>query len=424
MEFDLATMMDGELYSDFRLLWLLCHQSRVESERPEQCWLEKWSQEAREQGARALEHLREGVEKAISALGSGFLAHPANTALHARLASGALEAQDYYRQLLRLVYRLILLFVAEDRDLLLAGNDETARQRYRDHYSTARLRRLAHRLKGSRHEDLFEGLKVVMAILYEKGCPQLALPAIGSFLWDPARLPDLATAKIRNRDLLEAVRALAFVEQGRTLRPVDYRNLGPEELGSVYESLLELHPSLHREAAVFELKTAGGSERKTTGSYYTHEALIQESLNSGLDPLLDRAASQANPEQAILSLKVCDPAVGSGHFLVAAAHRIARRLAAARSGDEEPAPGEITLALRDVVSHCLYGVDINAMAVELCKVSLWMTAMAPGQPLSFLDHRVRCGNSLLGTTPALMAKGVPDEAFKPIEGDDKRLCSA
>ena len=207
-----------------------------------------------------------------------------------------------------------------------------------------------------------------------------------------------------------------------TLRRSDYRNLGPEELGSVYESLLELHPNLHREAAIFELKTAGGSERKTTGSYYTHEALIQESLNSGLDPLLDRAASQADPEQAILSLKICDPAVGSGHFLVAAAHRIARRLAAIRSGEEEPAPGEIMLALRDVVSHCLYGVDINEMAVELCKVSLWMTAMTPGRPLSFLDHRIRCGNSLLGTTPALIAKGIPDEAFKPVAGDDKAVC--
>jgi hypothetical protein len=424
VELDVAAMMDGELYSDFRLLWLLCHQSRVESEQPAQCWLEKWSQEAREQGARALDHLREGVEKAISALGSGFLAHPANTNLHARLASGELEAQDYYRQLLRLVYRLIFLFVAEDRDLLLAGDDESARQCYRDFYSTGRLRRIDHRLKGSRYEDLYEGLKVVMAKLHEEGCPALALPALGSFLWDPIKLPDLAAARIRNRDFLEAIRALAFSEQQSVLRPIDYRNLGPEELGSVYESLLELHPELHREAASFELKTAAGSERKTTGSYYTPESLIQELLNSALDPVLDRAAAGADPEQAILNLKVCDPAVGSGHFLVAAGHRIARRLAAVRSGDEEPAPGEVTLALRDVVGHCLYGVDINEMAVELCKVSLWMTAMAPGRPLSFLDHRIRCGNSLLGTTPALMATGIPDEAFKPIEGDDKKLCSA
>jgi len=424
VEFDLAAMMDGELYADFRLLWLLCHQSRVEGERPAQCWLEKWSQEAREQGARALEHLREGVEEAISALGSGFLANPANMALHARLASGELEAQDYYRQLLRLVYRLIFLFVAEDRDLLLAGNDETARQRYRDYYSTARLRRIAHRLKGGRHEDLFEGLKLVMDKLHADGCPALALPALGSFLWDPAKLPDLSTASIRNRDFLEAVRALAFVEQERMLRPIDYRNLGPEELGSVYESLLELHPELHREAASFELRTTAGSERKTTGSYYTPESLIQELLNSALDPMLDQAASTANPERSILSLKVCDPAAGSGHFLVAAAHRIARRLAAVRSGDEEAAPGEVRLALREVVSHCLYGVDINEMAVELCKVSLWMTAMTPGRPLSFLDHRIRCGNSLLGATPALIAQGIPDDVLKPVEGDDKKPCSA
>ncbi|MCP5114523.1 MAG: N-6 DNA methylase, partial [bacterium] len=125
---------------------------------------------------------------------------------------------------------------------------------------------------------------------------------------------------------------------------------------------------------------------------------------------------------AILALTVCDPACGSGHFLVAAARRIAKRLAAVRSGDDEPSPEAVQEALRDVVGHCLYGVDINPMAVELCKVSLWMEAVEPGKPLSFLDHHIRVGNSLLGATPALLQKGIPDAAFKPIEGDDKAYC--
>lgn len=112
----------------------------------------------------------------------------------------------------------------------------------------------------------------------------------------------------------------------------------------------------------------------------------------------------------------------SGHFLIAAAHRIAKRLAMVRTGEEEPAPHERRHALRDVIGRCIYGVDINPMAVELCKVSLWMEAIEPGKPLSFLDHHIQCGNSLLGTTPALLSEGIPDRAFEPTEGDDKNLC--
>ena len=117
-----------------------------------------------------------------------------------------------------------------------------------------------------------------------------------------------------------------------------------------------------------------------------------------------------------------DPACGSGHFLIAAAHRIAKRLAAVRTGEEEPPPEAQRKAIRDVIGHCIYGVDVNPMAVELCKVSLWMEALEPGKPLSFLEHRIQPGNSLLGATPALLAQGIPDEAFTPIEGDDKEIC--
>ncbi len=140
--------------------------------------------------------------------------------------------------------------------------------------------------------------------------------------------------------------------------------------------------------------------------------------------MLDEAAKKPDPEAAILDLKVCDPAVGSGHFLIAAAHRMARRLASVRTGDDEPSPEATREALRDVIRRCLYGVDVNPMAAELCKVSLWMEALVPGCPPSFLDHRIRVGNSLLGTTPELISSGIPDDAFKPIEGDDKKLTSA
>jgi N-6 DNA Methylase len=425
VEFDLEAMMNGEVYADFALLWLLCHQSRVEAERPAECWLEKWSRTALEQGTRALDQLRNGVEKAITALGGGFLAHPANSALREKLRSGALGQQDYYRQVLRLVYRLIVLFVAEDREILFhPAAGEIERERYSAYYSTARLRRLAEQRVGTRHADLFAGLRLVMEALgRDNGYRELGLPALDSFLFSREAVADLTDCEIANRDLLDAIRSLALTDDRYSRRVVDYKNLGAEELGSVYESLLELHPVLHIEAAKFELKTASGHERKTTGSYYTPTSLINCLLDSALDPVLDEAEKQPDAETAILNLKVCDPACGSGHFLIAAAHRIAKRLASIRTGVEEPAPAERRRALRDVVGRCIYGVDINPMSVELCKVSLWMEAIEPGKPLSFLEQHIQCGNSLLGATPALLANGIPDSAFEAIEGDEKKICS-
>jgi len=424
VEFDLDAMMEGEVYADFAVLWLLCHQSRVEAPRPEECWLEKWCQYVQKQGIPALEKMRNGVEKAIASLGRGFISYPANRELRDALYQGGLDKQEFYRQLLRVVYRLIFLFVAEDRDLLFHPDaDPKARETYARFYSVSRLRRLAERRHGSKHVDLGRMLFLVFSRLGDDtGCPILGLPALGSFLWSADATAHLNGCDISNADLLAAIRELSFTQEGRVRRPVDYKNLGAEELGSIYESLLELHPDINADAGTFELTTAAGHERKTTGSYYTPTSLITCLLDSSLDPVLDDACRKENPEQAILNLKVCDRACGSGHFLVAAAHRMAKRLAAVRSGDNEPAPDAVRTALRDVIGHCIYGVDINPMSVELCKVSLWLESLEPGKPLSFLDHHIQCGNSLLGTTPALLKGGIPDDAFKPIEGDDADYC--
>jgi hypothetical protein len=425
VEFDLEAMMDNEVYSDFILLFLLCHQSRVEAERPEECWLERWSKLAQDQGIRALNQLRAGVEEAIKCFGSGFISHPANTILKENLKSGAFSKEDYYRELLRLIYRLIFLFVAEDRELFFTKDfSPKVKDLYTRYYSTGRLRRLATRRKGTQHGDQWQGLKLVFVMLdKDEGCPELGLPALGSFLWSKDATRHLDSCELANADLLAAIKALTVTTDSKARRPVDYKNLGSEELGSIYESLLELHPQINSESGSFDLGTVGGNERKTTGSYYTPSSLVQCLLDSALDPVLDEAVKKDNPEKAILDLKICDPACGSGHFLIAASHRLAKRLAAVRTGDDEPSPEAILDARRDVIGHCLYGVDLNPLAVELCKVSLWMEALEPGKPLSFLEHKIQCGNSLLGATPALLEKGIPDDAFKPIEGDDKTFCS-
>jgi hypothetical protein len=435
VEFDLDGMFKGQSFADFRLLWLVLHASRFDvaaDGQPHQCIIEQWHVEGTTVGTRVLGELSKGVRQAIEALGRGFLARPANAKLREALASGELGKQEYYRQLLRLVYRFVFLFVAESRDLLLDPKaSKTEKDAYRRYYSATRLQELAGKLRGNRHPDLYESLKLVMTGLGgPEGLPQIGITPLGGYLWSPAAIGLLGESSLSNHALLAAVRALSYIVDKDGRRTVDYRNLGSEELGGVYEQLLELHPEINPTAPSadkrFTLEVSAGNERKTSGSHYTPDSLVQVCLNTALEPLLaERLAGKkgSEAEKTILALKVVDTAVGSGHFLIGAAHRIAKRLAAVRTGDTEPSPEAYRTALRDVIRSCLYGVDLNPMAAELCRVALWLESMEPGKPLSFLDHHVKVGNSLLGATPALMAKGIPDEAFEAIEGDDKKLCT-
>ena len=245
----------------------------------------------------------------------------------------------------------------------------------------------------------------------------LALPALGSFLWDPASTAALNDAELTNHDFLEALRHLAFTRQGKVLRPVDYKNLGAEELGGVYESLLALTPQISADGARFTFAEFAGNERKTSGSYYTPDSLVQCLLDSALDPVVEEAikgktglqpnrpsspSRSATPPSAPVTFSWA-PHTGSPGTLA--------RVRALAQGESEPSPLLYQHALRDVIGRCLYGVDVNPMAAELCRVSLWLEALEPGKPLSFLDHHIRVGNSLLGATPELIAAGLPDDAF-------------
>lgn len=426
VEFDLETIFSEGAFNDFAALWLLVHATRLEGDPQSGCWLEQWATEAREQGIRALESLGSGFESAIAALGAGFLGHADNAALKARLRDGDLSTQDYYRQLLRVVYRLVFLLVAEDRNLLHPPDTaDEVKERYYRYYSISRIRTIARRHRGTRHNDLWQQISLVSAALGNpSGLPALGLPPLGSALWDPAATPDLNQARITNSQLLTAIRSLAYTRRENALQFVNYRLLDSEELGSIYESLLELRPEVDTATGTFTLRRVSGNERKTSGSYYTPTPLIAALLDVSLDHLLDEADDAADPEAAMLDLKVMDPACGSGHFLVGAARRIARRLAAYRTGEPDPTPAAARHALRDVVAHCVFGIDLNPMAVELCKVSLWLEAMEPGRPLSFLDHHIVCGNALLGATPRLLDDGIPDGAFAAIEGDHKPTVAA
>ncbi|MWA01941.1 N-6 DNA methylase [Actinomadura sp. LD22] len=450
VQFDLEAIFDGDLYPEFVQLFAMLHSSRLEPLPREDggeptvadCWLERWRDHAIETGSRAREQLRKNVEKALNELGTGFL--EANPPLREELTSGRLTRHDFHHELLRLAYQLIFLFVAEGRGALLLPDppDATpgeraelnaARDRYTKYFSVERLRRIASRRRGDRHPDLWRTLVVVLdALGSDEGRPELALPALGGLFFragDPLAdgagdgpAPDLLRAcELTNERLLGAIRLLTtFKDRKGRLHRVDYRHLDAEELGSVYESLLELEPRPDCAEAVFRLEELPGNQRKTTGSYYTPTALIDELLKTTLDPVIDEYAKDRNPDD-LLKITVCDPACGSGHFLVAAARRIARRYAALWNDEEEPTPATIRDAMHKVVGRCLYGVDLNPMAAELAKVSLWLESLQPGRPLAFLDTRIKVGNSLLGTTPKLLFQGIPDEAYKAIGDDDKKV---
>ena len=436
LEIDLQDLLGGQRFAEFAMAWRLLHASRAgqAGETPIQCIWEAWREAGKEEGTRVREGLRKGVEQALLTLGSGFIQHPANQELRQQLQSGALTKDAYFQQLLRLIYRLIFLFTVEERGLLHPADDslgaQQARRAYAEGYAMARLRdRALKRRARNRFDDLWQAACIVFRGL-QAGEPRLALPALGG-LFARDQCPALDSASLSNADLLQVILHLRWDNASGSLAPVDYRNMGPEELGSVYESLLELVPEVDLPARQFGFAgltsdgSTQGNARKTSGSYYTPDSLVQELIKSALEPVIAQrlADKPDNPTAALLDIKVIDPACGSGHFLLAAARRLAEALAAQRSPEGAVKPQDYRHALREVISHCIFGVDRNPMALELCRTALWLEGFEEGRPLSFLDHHLQCGDALLGLTDLkALESGIPAAAFKPLSGDDKDVC--
>lgn len=426
IEADLAQIFTNEDAASFAVLWSLIHRTRfgIVGSPPTDCALERWRESGSREGEAARDRLAAQVETALKVLGSGFL--EANPDLAARLKSGEVNLTEWFNELLRLVYRLIFLMVAEDRNLLHPEKAKPeARKLYAEGYSLTALR--AQCVRGAtwdKHHDRYEGIKVVFRAL-ARGQEALGLPALGG-LFGADKLPHLETAGLRNRAFMEALYRLSWLSDKTGMVPVNWRAMETEELGSVYESLLELQPQLGDDGKTLifasEAAEQKGNQRKTTGSYYTPDSLVQLLLDTTLDPVLnEREAQAADPAEALLNLTVIDPACGSGHFLLAAARRIATRVARHRAGGI-PSAADFRHALREVACHCLFGVDRNPMAVELTKVALWIEALEPGRPLAFFDAQIRCGDSLIGVfSRSMLRAGLPDEAYKPLTGDDKEL---
>jgi hypothetical protein len=353
-------------------------------------------------------------------------------------------AEEVRSSALFLLYRLLFILYAEDRNLL---PDETGPY---SPYCLTRLRQEIEQLDNEGRKPLershayWSRLETIFGAIAE-GDDSLGIPPYNGGLFDTAESPLLARIRLPDTVLAEVILALSHRREDGRLRYINYRDLSVQQLGSIYESILEYGVEPDLEAHSVKPR-ADNQARHRSGSYYTPEPLVSLIIEKTVGPVVaeKRTAFEAahanglygaelakhDPAMALLSLRIVDPAMGSGHFLVSLVDWLSDKVLTA-VGDAEEIAGDgyasplvqniaglreaILANARDhgwpivedqledrhivrrmVLKRCIHGVDLNRMAVELAKVSLWLHSFTVGAPLSFLDHHLRCGNSVLG----------------------------
>ena len=330
---------------------------------------------------------------------------------------------ECFEQALTIVYRILFLLFAEARGLVPVWHPV-----YRDSYTIAALAGFAER-EGSA-DGLWAALRAI-ARLAHAGCHagDLRVTAFNGRLFAPAGTP---LADRRDLDDTSARRALLALTtraapDGGPRERIAYRDLGVEQLGTVYETLLDYEPTIRPGNGRGPQRThhrvsleRGSGIRKATGTFYTPLPIADHLVRRTLGPLV----RDASPDQ-ILSLRVVDPAMGSGAFLVAACRYLARvyETSLLRSGGchaSDIGEHERAIIRRTIAERCLYGVDVNPMAVQLARLSLWLATLAADRPLTFLDHRLQTGDSLLGAWLAVLPR-VPQRRRTSARHDSSTL---
>jgi hypothetical protein len=315
------------------------------------------------------------------------------------------DARAAFDEALTLVYRVLFLLFAEARGVV-----PTWHRVYRDAYTIEALWRRS--LERTPASGLWESLQAISRLAHA-GCHagDLRVTPFNGRLFSPRHAPLVERSRIPDRIVRDAVLALTTGPTPLGRRRIAYADLGVEQLGAVYERVLEYEPTrAGRQAAVVLTRTS--HERKSTGSFYTPRSITEFLVRRTLQPLVTgRTAAE------ILALRVVDPAMGSGAFLVAACRYLAQAVERARlqSGEwtVEDATRERRVTLRgEVAQRCLYGVDLNPTAVQLARLSLWLTTLAGDRPLTFLDHRLAAGDSLVGANFDDIARQPPGSAAR------------
>lgn len=440
IEFDLRRMLEEDKYTEFCLMFRLLHASRFRTSGDEPCVMERWFNMSIESGNRIRNGLSRAVQTTMETIGNAVLTSKgeSNDALRRAFADGTMDAAKLNKELIHFIYRLLFLFIIEERGLVYQIPDSVDapdykqqcqwQDIYKKYYAASRLRRLSELsyLKQRQYSDLWQGLMDTFH-LFEPDTfgEKLGIKPLGGVLFGTETLHWLKQCQVSNRDLLAAFAALnEFTDERQQRVKINYSSLDVEEFGSVYEGILEMRPFVQPGVAAsdWQFGFVGGLDRQSTSSYYTRPDLVQNLIKTTLEPVIkEKMANCATTEEkikALLNMKVCDAASGSGHIVLAMARTIAWYVCTLRTGEDNPASLDYRQALREVISRCVYAVDYNPDAVELCKVVLWIEGYCAGKPLSFLDHHIRCGNSVLGVSDLqMLIDGVPDKALTAEDKD-------
>ena len=431
IEFDIRRMLEEDKYAEFSLMFRVLHASRFKIEGDNQSIIEKYFNLSIESGNRIREGLSQAAQQAMEIIGNAALngQGEGNDKLRSELSENKLTVTGFNKELMHLIYRLLFLFIIEDRDLVYDGDSPDIqywKEIYNKYYAVTRYRNLSevNHIRNRRYDNLWVGLMETFRLFEDENFGgKLGIKPLGGILFNPNTLEHLKDCNISNEALFDALRALnLFKDENGQWVKVNYSSLDVEEFGSVYEGILEKRPELRigNNISDWKFSYVGGLDRQSTSSYYTRPDLVQSLIRTTLEPVIEKRLSKLKtPEEkvsSLLSMKVCDAASGSGHIVLAMARTIAWYVSSIRSGEDNPASMEYRRALHDVIEKCVYAVDYNPDAVELCKVVLWIEGYCAGKPLSFLDHHIRCGNSVVGVSNLdTLLQGVPDKAFSAVD---------
>ena len=419
-EVDLAAVVDGDNLEHFLYFYAFFTRSAFE---PHALGVAAIRHASMEYARGIGDTFKSQVYDALRHLAQGFLDYAPNG-----LQPDEATLKQIYDNGLIVLYRLLFVLYAEARELLPVRDSPL----YRDRYSL-------HAIKNHVARDLQQGMRLLpnsvtlwpelqtLFGIINAGSPPLKVATFNGGLFDPGRHPFLNAKSVGDGHLQQAIDKLTRVDE----QFVDYRDLAEQHLGTIYQGLLEYHlePILPQDGWSVTLLNDKG-ERHATGSYYTPDYIVKYMVEQTVGPLLHEAVAQASDDAAkiaaVLDINVLDPAMGSGYFLVEATEYIARFLVELGIQPEGDAGGEADLVYwrRRVAQSCIYGVDLNPLAVDLAKLSLWLITVAKDRPLSFLDHHLRPGNSLLGARIAELRAGTSSSSPPKKTTTAKRAAAA
>lgn len=401
-DLDAARITPEQAAVAFRLFWYLFGPPAVAGG-----YLDDLLRESEAATRKVRETLEENVQEALRLIAEGFRTNPYNRSALPEFPDQS--RLDHLREVsLVLLYRLLFILKAEALSLLPMVTEDGQATDYCNRLSIPAIFKKLVAIPETDRQRFDDGYLLIQRLFkaVSEGDHVLGIPAYNGGLFDDLRHPDLASLRMVDGALYRVLKKLVFLGDAAA-QPVPYQDLDVRDLGDIYEGLLEKRLVGVWDAVPPTTRLRGQkAEKKASGSYFTPDRLVEHLVSSTLTPLLKACDGDAS---RILALRIVDPAMGSGHFLVKAVNVMADWLTVHCDPVEPDAPadngpGEMAYWKAKVVENCIYGVDYNPMAVELAKVALWLHTARQDKPLSFLDHHLKCGNSLVGATVRRLAE--------------------